>query len=241
MTPKGRFEQREGENGQDWLDRLQQIDEANFSEHEKKMLGRAKSCAWHQMFAESEPPSVEDIFESLDFIGEDFFSHDQQKPEPRLLIAEVISLLPENVREWLLSDTRHVFICGYGQVGEYVDRYISPEGYPEETEDGFWVERVIFHSEYLPSMQKDEALWTIAHEIAHSRLNHPKGGFDAEKQADSLATEWGFSEPANRELEREWHKHESRREVNLEMIQKAAALLSSEDLERLIKWAQERL
>jgi hypothetical protein len=206
------------------------------------MLGRAKSCAWQQLLAESDVPLVQYIFEGVDFIGEDVFSlHKDDKPEPRLLVAEVISRLPEDVREWLLSHTRHVFICGYGQAGEYIDRYIPPESYPEKTQDGFWLERVIFLSERLSRVEKDEAQWTIAHEIAHSRLDHGDGGFDAEKQADALVAEWGFPEPAVRDLERESYKHVSRREVNLEMIQRAAACLLPADLARLIAWAQERL
>jgi hypothetical protein len=53
---------------------------------------------------------------------------------------------------------------------------------------------------------KDKALWTIAHEIAHSRLNQGTGGFDAEVEADRLVEEWGFKEPEGRAAERERHK-----------------------------------
>jgi hypothetical protein len=47
------------------------------------------------------------------------------------------------------------------------------------------------------------ALWTVAHEIAHSWLDHGTGGFDAEVESDRLAQEWGFKEPAGRAAERE--------------------------------------
>jgi hypothetical protein len=241
-TPKGPFGRREGESGQAWFDRLHELDEAGLSKDDTKMLGRAKSCAWQQMLAESELPLVQDILNRIDFIGDDLFSlHEDNKPEPRILVAEVISRLPEDIREWLLSHTRHLFICGYGQAGEYIDRYIPPECYPEKTQDGFLRERVIFLSEQLSRMDKDEALWTIAHEIAHSRLDHESGGFDSEKQADTLVGEWGFAEPPARDLERESHKSVCHRDVNLEMIQRAATSLSPADLGRLIAWAQGRL
>jgi hypothetical protein len=47
-------------------------------------------------------------------------------------------------------------------------------------------------------MPEPEALWTIAHEIAHSRLDHGTGGIDAEIEADKLAGQWGFEEPPTR-------------------------------------------
>jgi hypothetical protein len=242
MTPKGRFAPGEGETGPDWFDRLQEVDEGSFSKEETKMLGRAKSCAWHKMLAESELPLMQDILNRIDFIGVDISAlHENDKPEPLLLVAEAISRLPEDVREWLLSQTRHVFICGYGQDGEYIDRFISPDCYPEKTQDGFLMERVIFLSEQLSSMEKDEALWTIGHEIAHSRLDHGRGGFDVEEQADALAAEWGFTEPVARNLERESYRHATRREINLEMIQRATTCLSPADLCRLVEWAQERI
>jgi hypothetical protein len=241
-TPKGMFGQREAECGQEWFDRLQQVEEASLSEEERKMLGRAKPCAWKKMGAESDLPLIRHILNRVDFMGVDISAlHENDKPEPLFLVAEVISRLPEDVREWLLSHTRHVFICGYGQDGEYIDRFIPPECFPEKTQDGFLMERVIFLSEQLPSMEQDQALWTIAHEIAHSRLDHGSGGFDVEKQADAQVAEWGFTEPPARNLEREAYRHETRRQLNLEMIQQAATCLSPADLSRLAAWAQERI
>src|SRR5262249_1685607 len=137
-TPKGRFARHEGESGQHWLDRLMQLDEGSLSKQEMNMLRRAKSCAGRQMRAEPQLPLMQGILDRADFIGDDVFSlHENDTPEPRLLVAEVISRLPEGVRGWLLNDTRHVFICGYGQVAEYIDRYIPPESFPERTQDGF--------------------------------------------------------------------------------------------------------
>lgn len=39
----------------------------------------------------------------------------------RSLVVEAVSRLPADVREWLLEDTNHVFLGGYGQHAEYMD------------------------------------------------------------------------------------------------------------------------
>jgi hypothetical protein len=61
---------------------------------------------------------------------------------------------------------------------------------------------VIFLSEKLMGEPKEDALWTVAREIAHSHLGHgvrgTRNGFEAESAADKLAAQWGFAEPADR-------------------------------------------
>ena len=109
---------------------------------------------------------------------------------------------PEDVRDWLLYDTDHVFIGGSGQGGEFSEL----RRHPSEMKDGLITIRIVFLSEQLADMPKDDALWTVAHQIAHSRLNHGTGGFDAEVEADRLAQEWGFKEPQGRAAERERYK-----------------------------------
>ena len=120
----------------------------------------------------------------------------------RILFAEVVARLPEDVQDWLLYETDHVFIGGSGQGGEFFELRRRPS----EMKDGFINIRIIFLSEQLAEKPKDEALWTVAHEIAHSRLNHDDGGFDVEVEADRLAQEWGFKEPEGRAAERERYK-----------------------------------
>ena len=65
--------------------------------------------------------------------------------------------------------------------------------------------RVIFLTERLMSADHGEGLWTVAHEIAHSRLNHCGGGhpYEDECAADELAKTWGFAEPPERGTQRE--------------------------------------
>ncbi|HZY89424.1 MAG TPA: hypothetical protein VFE78_31670 [Gemmataceae bacterium] len=127
--------------------------------------------------------------------------------ELRLLVAEVITRLPEDVQRWLCRQTRHVFVGGHGQLGEYRALALPP---PAETAGGLAVLRVILLSEQLVRMTKGDASWVIAHEIAHSRLNHrlAGGGYEYidEAAADKLVRAWGFSEPHGRQAERDtWY------------------------------------
>jgi hypothetical protein len=116
----------------------------------------------------------------------------------RALVGEAVARLPADVREWLLEDTTHVFIGGSGQDGEYIELAV----HPSEFVDGFARLRVIFLSERLASRPRDEVLWTVAHEIAHSRLGHARAGHDDEVEADELVRARGFAEPADRSEER---------------------------------------
>lgn len=117
----------------------------------------------------------------------------------RSLVVEAVSRLPADVREWLLEDTTHVFLGGSGQDGEYIEIAV----HPSEFVDGFAKLRVIYLSERLAAYPRDEVLWTVAHEVAHSRLDHAGGGYDVEVDADDLVRAWGFAEPPDRGEERE--------------------------------------
>ena len=140
-------------------------------------------------------------YELIHFRGDSIHPEGGQH-ELRILVAEVVARLPEDVQDWLLYQSDHVFIGGSGQGGEFFELH----RHPSEMKDGFVTIRIVFLSEQLADMPKDDALWTIAHEIAHSRLNHGTGGFDAEVEADRLAQEWGFKEPEGRAAERERYK-----------------------------------
>ena len=118
------------------------------------------------------------------------------------LVAEVVARLPDDVREWLLDESSHLFIGGHGQYGEFIDHLL----HPKEFEDGLVRLRIIFLSEQLLAAPKEEAFWTIAHEIAHSRLDHGRAGYDAEIEADRLVKDWGFQEPKDRPRDRERYR-----------------------------------
>ncbi len=124
----------------------------------------------------------------------------------RSLVVEAVSRLPADVREWLLEDTNHVFLGGYGQDAEYIELAL----HPSEFVDGFARLRFIYLSERLATEHRDTVLWTVAHEIAHSRLNHAAGGSDAEAEADDLVRAWGFAEPPGRSKEREKYPRSAR-------------------------------
>lgn len=120
----------------------------------------------------------------------------------RALAAETVARLPENVQDWLLQETTHFFIGGSGQDGESFNIHVPVT----EVKDGLVKLRVIYLSERLMNSQKDDALWTIAHEIAHSRLDHDTGGYDVEVEVDNLVQEWGFIEPKDRGVNREAYR-----------------------------------
>ena len=125
----------------------------------------------------------------------------------RSLVVEAVSRLPADVREWLLEDTAHVFLGGSGQSAEYIELAV----HPSEFEGGFARVRLIYLSERLATEPRDQVLWTVAHEIAHSRLAHAAGGHDAECEADDLVRAWGFAEPPDRGEERKKYPKSARR------------------------------
>lgn len=141
------------------------------------------------------------VYESVHFRGNSILPEDGQH-DLRILVAEVVARLPEDVQDWLLYETDHVFIGGSGQDGEFFELM----RHPNEMKHGLLTIRIIFLSERLADTPKGETLWTIAHEIAHSRLDHASGGYDAEVEADSLVQEWRFEEPEGRAADREKYK-----------------------------------
>lgn len=124
----------------------------------------------------------------------------------RSLVVVAVSRLPADVCEWLLEDTNHVFLGGYGQDAEYIEIAV----HPSEFDGGFARVRLIYLSERLATEPRDQVLWTVAHEIAHSRLAHTAGGYGAECEADDLVRAWGFAEPPGRGQEREEYPRSAR-------------------------------
>src|SRR5438270_5806497 len=81
--------------------------------------------------------------------------------EMRALCAEVVTQLPNDVQTWVLHETSHLFIAGSGQDGEFIHASLPAA----EVRDALVFVRIIFLSERLMKAPKDDALWTIAHEI----------------------------------------------------------------------------
>jgi hypothetical protein len=133
-----------------------------------------------------------------------FLCHNWNAPEEgehdiKQLAIEVVNRLPKDVRDWLLVETRHIFICGSGQLGQFDEVLLPP---PREEHGGLLVVRIIYLSEQLRKESKERAMFTIVHEIAHSRCGHQIGDGvterDCEDQADALASSWGFAIPDDR-------------------------------------------
>ena len=144
---------------------------------------------------------LEDIHYQLRYFG-DSCSPPEGKHDLRKLAVETISMLPEEVQDWFLAKTTHFFIGGSGQNGESFDILVPAL----EVKDDLVKLRVIYLSERLMDMPKDEVLWMIAHEIAHSWLDHNSGGYDVEVEVDMQVQEWGFKEPRSRKSDREMYR-----------------------------------
>jgi len=150
---------------------------------------------------ENEKLTVAMAYEQVNYHGDAVHPLPGQH-ELRVVVAETICRLPEEVQDWLLYETSHVFIGGYGHQGQFFELWV----HPKEFRENFAVLRVIFLSEQLMNMPKEEALWTVAHEIAHSWLKHEDGSYEVELAADRLVSGWGFTEPPTRKAERERYK-----------------------------------
>jgi hypothetical protein len=148
--------------------------------------------------------SLEAAFAAIHYRGDSVVPSEGQH-DLRLLAAETVRRLPRDVRDWFLHETWHVFIGGHGQTGEFIDLFISPDAPQVERLDGKLRLRMIYLSERLMTAPRDDVLWAIAHEIAHSRLNLHITGQDDEVAADRLVREWGFTESAERAARREKH------------------------------------
>lgn len=144
---------------------------------------------------------IADVYSQLHYYGDSCLPS-EPKHDLRALVAETVSRLPVNVQDWLLIETSHFFIGGSGQDGESFNIHLPAI----EIKDDLVQLRVVYLSERLMDHPKDDVLWTIAHEIAHGRLDHDNGGYDVEVEVDRLVQEWGFIEPKDRHAERELYR-----------------------------------
>lgn len=108
----------------------------------------------------------------------------------RLAVARTLARLPERDAQWALN------CCVFASVGGEIAGYalsLRPWADPGRRRPT----NVIILSE--PAMEESaDALYVVAHEIAHARLGHPeRTPFSTpeegtEEAADALAAKWGF-------------------------------------------------
>lgn len=113
---------------------------------------------------------------------------------PRLskCILHVLTMLPNEVQRDFLDDPKFRVA---------IEQYVPGRGYqvfmniPGSLGDG---SRSVVLRPKLEKAPTAFAHWVIAHEFAHAYLRHNDGGEtdDVERDADSLAAEWGFARPA---------------------------------------------
>jgi hypothetical protein len=107
------------------------------------------------------------------------------------IIMHTLARLPEAVYDELMhGEISLIFVgCGPGQLGEAFRWYkpVPPGAKAVET-------NVILLSGELCRQPLEEAMFTVAHELAHHHLGG-NGGVEVEKAADDLAMSWGFARP----------------------------------------------
>jgi len=116
--------------------------------------------------------------------------------DTRRLIVEVLAALPARIRKWALDSI--IFIGLSGQIGEYLPISLARFRYKEDKK-GFLNVRFVIFSDQLMRLSLKEARFTVAHEIAHVRLNQECGGATNERAADNQAAQWGFA-PSQRRI-----------------------------------------
>jgi Zn-dependent peptidase ImmA (M78 family) len=111
-------------------------------------------------------------------------------------VAEVVSKLPEEAQDFVLDKVRWFTISAQNYAIAFP---FSIQG-PRTLDDGRVSFRIIMLSPSIQDAPLERAVFTIAHEIAHSWLEHGPTGtredFDTlEAEADALSAEWGFPRP----------------------------------------------
>ena len=104
-------------------------------------------------------------------------------------VAEVVAVLPEHVREDLITD-RSFQMCDY-EPGRGM--MMIPVGMPGRNA----ASRSVVFKRTLRRRPVEFVKYIIAHELAHAHLRNAGRwpGEDPERAADALAAEWGFPRP----------------------------------------------
>ena len=131
--------------------------------------------------------TISDILYNLFFAPPPF---NEQGEKSWVLIARVISNLPEDIQEKVLDELG--FICLDGVHGQY-DMLTLPKGIKKGDVN---CSKPIVYLNFDSMKRKSEIrkMSIVAHEIAHFILKHHKtnGGEKDERAADDLCESWGF-------------------------------------------------
>jgi hypothetical protein len=136
--------------------------------------------------------TIEEVSDKISFHG-NVCTPDDGEHDLEQVCIEVVSRLPDEVQGWFFDEETHVFFAGSGQRGSLHRLFFPAMG------ASLLEVRFIFISESLRKEPRSEVMFTVAHEIAHSRLGHGSATIQDERDADSLAASWGFPIPAYRE------------------------------------------
>ena len=98
------------------------------------------------------------------------------------LLKDFAQRIPKNARRKLISKD---FVIIEVHNGARVDNIVGP------------LQLMLLNHHFLNELSEKEVIGVLAHEFAHIALNHPMLSEEAErieKEADELASKWGFAE-----------------------------------------------
>lgn len=128
-----------------------------------------------------------------------------QSEHDEYLIAKVLQQVPKDIRGYIIENV--IFILAGDQSGiihrlrfNLDDERVKEERIPQKGKDDIimrYIEQDFIILTFTPEMSDEYKTVTIAHEIAHTYLNHGdvncSGGEKHERAADDLIESWGFS------------------------------------------------
>ncbi len=125
------------------------------------------------------------------------------------IVIHTLARLPDEVYDAVMYPSPLFIGPGPGQLGEALQ--LSLAGPPSGDKPQRIDRNVVVLSNELCDQPIEDAMWTVAHELAHIYLGHLKRGgassgvvypLEAETDADQLAVSWGFELP-------EWRRRQS--------------------------------
>ena len=121
--------------------------------------------------------------------------HEECEYDLEEAVSELVSKLPEEVQTFVMCDVY------WFSTPEWAYAVAFPFSLPvfHMPEDNRATCRIILLSSNIYRIPRERAMFTIAHEIAHSWLGHgvvtKEENDEQEAAADALAAEWGFPRP----------------------------------------------
>jgi hypothetical protein len=149
------------------------------------------------MNVETEKQTLEEIYYDIDEVhGEQGYAGTNSL---RDIIAKTLALLPNEAYETVMQGDRPIHFFGLGAY-QLAAATRWHQAFPPSATIGKMEHEIVILSGALCTMDPKDAIWIVAHELAHVYLNHtathavPEGDRkimpNHEKQADDLATEW---------------------------------------------------